>query len=142
MSNELRNTIKELDRDCEIWSNLIKSELRIYNDIDIYYILDDYRRFKGGLDAEGFIEYIKSETYEDRILYPRLDLNKAIKIIKNRTGLDDNKAKELAIHASRMSYNLESMKENTFREYFIKNSKGYKECKSDKEKENYIKSHF
>ena len=149
MSSELRKPIKELDRDCEILSKLIRSELGIYDDITIDKILNEYKTNNPyGFDAESYLSFIKKITWNNKLIFPfpyPTD-EQMIQAIEERTGYNYSNESERDkinyISQIMFLYPLNHLGENTNREFFIKNSKEYENCKTNKEKEEYIKVHF
>ena len=140
MSNELSRYKKPIfikDRDYEVANELISKITNNQNDIDNLMRL--YRSKSGFFDAEGFmiyLDYIGRKENKRFINIPNHD--EFVKIIKERTNVDSLEEADNILNGA-----IKTVKSNgDLRKYYIESSKDYKECKTNKEKEEYIKVHF
>ena len=139
----MRKPIIQHDRDWEVLSKLAREDLGAKNDIEVYNILQEYGRHAIPLDAETFAyfwKYSKEKLNRDAPFY--YDENLAY-VIKHRLEINDEEELDKIVTRIRFAPIIEGgLGEPTAREYFIKHSKGYKECTTEKEKEEYVRKFY
>lgn len=138
--NEAKKPIKLLSRDDEVLMNLGRSELGINDDIKLYEFYKSFRKIRANFDAECFVLYCKSVTDQERMNFPEVDYNRNIEIVKERTGVDSLEEAEKIMRKSIAAVRLGYAKD--LREYYLKSSKEYNDCKTQEEKDEYIKKYY
>lgn len=133
------------DRDWEVLSRLAISELGAKNDLEVYNFLKDYDNKGIKTDAETYVNLCKLSKEESGDYFSEYHRLKNLdKAVLHRLGYDEpfvgfytNIMKKIIL--SRINGYPDC---KTAREFFIKNSKEYKECKSDEERNRYVNEHY